>query len=201
MPCGSRTAPWTGYARQIPEIPEQHPGQLRVAGIDATRKYVRIIRKCRPHSQLVALDMNAGEKLCHFPVGEGPRDHEVIRRLELPPLGNFEKQGEPLLTKTLLFIGQGFETNRLGVCRNSAVVGVSAALEPKVIVGTQAQGTLKKEAQVYAASSPVGQVTPKDPPLPQVHKNRRYPENGYADIPGWIPVPVTDPQSQDRQLW
>ena len=30
-------------------------------------------------------------------------------------MGNFEKLGGPLLTKTLLFIGQGFETNRLGV--------------------------------------------------------------------------------------
>jgi quinoprotein glucose dehydrogenase len=30
-------------------------------------------------------------------------------------MGNYEKLGGPLLTKTLLFIGQGFETNRLGV--------------------------------------------------------------------------------------
>ena len=68
-----------------------------------------------PYSQLVAFDMNAGEKLWGVPVGEGPRDHEALQGLELPPLGNFEKLGGPLLTKTLLFIGQGFETNRLGV--------------------------------------------------------------------------------------
>jgi len=67
-----------------------------------------------PYSQLVAFDMNAGEKLWHIPVGEGPRDHDALQGLELPPLGNFEKLGGPLLTKTLLFIGQGFETNRLG---------------------------------------------------------------------------------------
>jgi len=68
-----------------------------------------------PYSQLVAFDMNAGEKLWHIPVGEGPQDHELLRDLELPPMGNFEKLGGPLLTKSLLFIGQGFETNRLGV--------------------------------------------------------------------------------------
>ena len=68
-----------------------------------------------PYSQLVAFDMNKGEKLWHVPVGEGPRDHADLQGLELPPMGNFEKLGGPLLTKTLLFIGQGFETNRLGV--------------------------------------------------------------------------------------
>ena len=66
-----------------------------------------------PYSQLVAFDMNRGEKLWSVPVGNGPRDHEALRGLELPRLGNFEKLGGPLLTKTLLFIGQGFETNRL----------------------------------------------------------------------------------------
>lgn len=68
-----------------------------------------------PYSQLVAFDMNTGEKLWGIPVGGGPRDHEALQGLELPPLGNFEKLGGPLLTETLLFIGQGFETNRLGV--------------------------------------------------------------------------------------
>lgn len=67
-----------------------------------------------PYSQLVAFDMDAGTRLWHVPVGEGPRDHPALQGLELPPMGNFEKLGGPLLTKSLLFIGQGFETNRLG---------------------------------------------------------------------------------------
>jgi len=67
-----------------------------------------------PYSQLVAFDMDAGTRLWHAPVGEGPRDHPALQGLELPPMGNFEKLGGPLLTKSLLFIGQGFETNRLG---------------------------------------------------------------------------------------
>ena len=67
-----------------------------------------------PYSQLTAFDMNAGEKLWSVPVGDGPRDHEALRDLDLPRLGNFQKLGGPLLTKTLLFIGQGKETNRIG---------------------------------------------------------------------------------------
>ena len=68
-----------------------------------------------PYSQLVAFDMNVGEKLWQVPVGEGPKSHAALQGLELPDMGNYEKLGGPLLTKTLLFIGQGFETNRLGV--------------------------------------------------------------------------------------
>jgi outer membrane protein assembly factor BamB len=67
-----------------------------------------------PYSQLTAFDMNAGEKLWSVPVGDGPRDHEALRDLELPRLGSFQKLGGPLLTKTLLFIGQGKETHRIG---------------------------------------------------------------------------------------
>ena len=67
-----------------------------------------------PYSQLTAFDMNAGEKLWSVPVGDGPRDHEALRDLKLPRLGSFQKLGGPLLTKTLLFIGQGKETHRIG---------------------------------------------------------------------------------------
>ena len=68
-----------------------------------------------PYSQLVAFDMNVGDKLWQVPIGEGPKSHAALQGLELPDMGNYEKLGGPLLTKTLLFIGQGFETNRLGV--------------------------------------------------------------------------------------
>ncbi len=65
-----------------------------------------------PYSQLVAFDMNRGEKLWSVPLGDGPRDHEALLGMDVPPLGTYEKQGGPLLTKTLLFIGQGVESNK-----------------------------------------------------------------------------------------
>jgi quinoprotein glucose dehydrogenase len=38
--------------------------------------------------------------------GDGPRDHPRLKGLNLPPLGNPGRPA-PLLTKTLLFIGEG----------------------------------------------------------------------------------------------
>jgi hypothetical protein len=38
--------------------------------------------------------------------GDGPRDHPAIKHLNLPPLGN-PGRAAPLLTKTLLFVGEG----------------------------------------------------------------------------------------------
>ena len=66
-----------------------------------------------PYAQLTAFDMNRGEKLWSVPLGDGPRDHEALRGTDLPALGTFEKVGGPLLTKTLLFIGQGLESKKL----------------------------------------------------------------------------------------
>ena len=38
--------------------------------------------------------------------GDGPRDHPLLKDLHLPPLG-VPNRPAPLLTKTLLFIGEG----------------------------------------------------------------------------------------------
>ena len=79
-------------------------------------------------NSLVCLDAETGERVWHFqfvhhtvwdydlpaaPNLIGPRDHDALRGMDLPPLGNYEKGVGPLLTKTLLFIGQGIESNRL----------------------------------------------------------------------------------------
>ena len=59
-----------------------------------------------PYSRLVAIDLNAGEILWTIAVGDGPRDHPAIRHLDLPPLGQAGRAA-PLVTKTLLFLGEG----------------------------------------------------------------------------------------------
>jgi quinoprotein glucose dehydrogenase len=40
------------------------------------------------------------------PNGDGPRFHPLLRDLNLPPLG-YPNRAAPLLTKTLLFLGEG----------------------------------------------------------------------------------------------
>ena len=59
-----------------------------------------------PYGRLVAIDLNEGELLWTVANGDGPRDHPAIAHLNLPPLGQGGRVS-PLITKTLLFFGEG----------------------------------------------------------------------------------------------
>jgi quinoprotein glucose dehydrogenase len=59
-----------------------------------------------PYGRITAINMNTGDHLWMVPNGDGPRDHPVLKELNLPPLGQ-PSRDMPLLTRTLLFLGQG----------------------------------------------------------------------------------------------
>ena len=59
-----------------------------------------------PYGRITAIDMSTGEHLWMKPNGDGPRDHPLVRDLDLPPLG-IPGRAAPLLTRTLLFLGEG----------------------------------------------------------------------------------------------
>ena len=59
-----------------------------------------------PWGRITAINLNTGEHIWMVPNGEGPRDHEALQGLDLPKLG-VPGRPAPLLTKTLLFIGEG----------------------------------------------------------------------------------------------
>jgi quinoprotein glucose dehydrogenase len=59
-----------------------------------------------PYGRVTAYDMNRGEIVWMVANGDGPRDHARLKDLRLPPLG-IPGRPAPLLTKTLLFIGEG----------------------------------------------------------------------------------------------
>jgi quinoprotein glucose dehydrogenase len=59
-----------------------------------------------PYGRITAYDMHEGEIEWQVANGNGPRNHPAIRHLNLPPLGN-PGRAAPLLTKTLLFVGEG----------------------------------------------------------------------------------------------
>ncbi len=59
-----------------------------------------------PYGRVTALDLHQGVQAWMVPVGEGPRRHPRLAALDLPPLG-MQTRGNPLVTKTLLFIAQG----------------------------------------------------------------------------------------------
>jgi len=59
-----------------------------------------------PYGRISAIDMNKGEILWQVANGDGPRDNPAIAQLKLGPLGN-PGHSAPLVTKTLLFVGEG----------------------------------------------------------------------------------------------
>ena len=62
-----------------------------------------------PYGRLVAIDLNKGEILWSKANGNGPRDHPDLRDLNLPPLGQ-PGRVSPLVTKSLVFLGEGGRT-------------------------------------------------------------------------------------------
>ncbi len=61
-----------------------------------------------PYGRITAIDMNSGEHLWMKANGPGPRDHPAIAHLDLPWLGQRGRPA-PMLTRTLLFLGEGTE--------------------------------------------------------------------------------------------
>lgn len=59
-----------------------------------------------PWGRVTAIDLNRGEPLWMVPNAPGPRDHLALQDLSLPWLGT-PGRPTPLLTKTLLFLGEG----------------------------------------------------------------------------------------------
>lgn len=96
-----------------------------------------------PYGRITAYDMNRGELLWVAANGDGPRDHPLLKSLNLPPLGNL---GRPvaLVTKSLLFVGDGSDTVLGGF-------GVSGA--GKFRAFDKATGKLLWETEIPAGTS------------------------------------------------
>jgi len=59
-----------------------------------------------PYGRITAYNLNTGDQVWMMANGDGPRNHPLLKNLNLPPLG-IPNRPAPLLTKTLLFIGEG----------------------------------------------------------------------------------------------
>ena len=57
-----------------------------------------------PYSRVTAIDMNKGEIAWMTPLGNGPRNHPLLRDLDVGPLGDAIHGGSVLVTKTLVFV-------------------------------------------------------------------------------------------------
>jgi glucose dehydrogenase len=59
-----------------------------------------------PYGRITAIDLNRGVHVWMKANGDGPRFHPLLKDLNLPPLG-YPNRAAPLLTRTLLFLGEG----------------------------------------------------------------------------------------------
>jgi glucose dehydrogenase len=59
-----------------------------------------------PYGRITAFNLNTGDQAWMVPNGDGPRNSPQLKGLNLPPLG-IPNRPAPLLTKTLLFLGEG----------------------------------------------------------------------------------------------
>ena len=66
-----------------------------------------------PYGRITAIDMNTGEHKWMVPNGVGPVDNPAIAHLGIEKLG-VPGRPSPLLTKTLLFLGEGLTNQRPG---------------------------------------------------------------------------------------
>jgi quinoprotein glucose dehydrogenase len=57
-----------------------------------------------PYARVTAIDMGKGEHAWMTPIGNGPRNHPLLKDLNVPPLGDGVLGGSVLVTKTLLFV-------------------------------------------------------------------------------------------------
>jgi quinoprotein glucose dehydrogenase len=59
-----------------------------------------------PYGRITAIDLNKGDQVWMVANGDGPRNVPLLKPLNLPPLGN-PGRSAPLVTKALLFVGEG----------------------------------------------------------------------------------------------
>ena len=123
---GAAFDPETGYlyipsitSPFVADVIEGNPDRTNLAFVKGGRQWIGGPRGLPlfkpPYGRITAIDMNRGEIAWMTPTGDGPRNHPAIRHLNLGPLG-VPGRPAPLLTKTLLFIGQG-ATNLPGGAR------------------------------------------------------------------------------------
>jgi quinoprotein glucose dehydrogenase len=109
-----------------------------------------------PYGRITAIDLNTGDHLWMVPNGDGPRDHPLLKDLNLPPLGQ-PGRAAPLLTRSFLFMGEG------------DMVGISM---PKFSGGNMFRAYDKKTGKVVWQMDLGAGTT--SPPITYMYKGKQY---------------------------
>jgi quinoprotein glucose dehydrogenase len=111
--------------------------------------------------------MRAGEIVWQVPNGDGPRDHPAIRHLDLPPLGN-PGRAAPLVTKTLLFVGEGSDamTVRNRIQPGQPLETAPSYAEPYFRAYDKVTGAVVAELELPAGTTGA--------PMTYMHEGKQY---------------------------
>jgi quinoprotein glucose dehydrogenase len=96
---GTPEPPRTGQGARGQQPP--NGGQLQARFSPLSIDGLPIVKP--PYGRVTAYDMNKGDIVWVTANGDGPRNHPLVKDLNLPPLGNIGRPA-PMLTKTLLFL-------------------------------------------------------------------------------------------------
>ena len=104
-----------------------------------------------PYGRMTAIDLTTGEHRWMVPMGDGPRQHEALRDLNLPPLG-WSFRTHILLTKTLLFGGQEGRVTRMRESRRGFALEIAdvESIDPKLRAFDKVTGVLVGEITLPA---------------------------------------------------
>jgi quinoprotein glucose dehydrogenase len=135
-----------------------------------------------PYGRITAIDMNAGEIRWQVANGDGPRDHPAIRHLNLGSLGN-PGHSAPLVTKTLLFVGEGSDA-MVGAARIPPGMPFDTAAnygEPWFRAYDKATGAVLAEIALPAGTTGA--------PITYLHRGKQYivvAVGGRDVAPEWV---------------
>ena len=109
-----------------------------------------------PYKRVTALDLNTGNRTWMEPHGDGPRNHEAIAHLNLPPLGGGGGiSSGPLVTPTLLIMNHGGRDY------------------DDLAAGTRTLSAYDKETGEYLGSIDLPSV-PGGNPITYMHEGKQY---------------------------
>ena len=167
----------------VADIIEGNPDRTNLNYIKGSRQWIGGPRGLPlfkpPYGRITAIDMNRGEIVWMTPNGDGPRNHPAIRHLNLGKLG-VPGRPAPLLTKTLLFIGEG-STNLPGGAR------VPEGMPPQIVTnyGGRIFRAYDKAAGdvVWETELPAGTIAP---PVTYLADGKQYllVATGDVETPG-----------------
>ena len=135
-----------------------------------------------PYGRITAYDMSVGEILWQVPNGQGPTDHPAISHLNLGPLGN-PGRAAPLLTETLLFVGEGSDVMivRGRIQAGQPLETAPSYGEPVFRAYDKASGEVVAEIDLPAGTTGA--------PMSYMHEGKQYivvAVGGIDQAPEWV---------------